>query len=267
ARSQAVLTAAPRVPLDGTPEVPQLRTPFGRSSTIQEGRKRAKKTNSFSGVVGGFPGLSRTTFKGPGEYGEDEEEDFNGTEGVPAPVGESQGTGRTTIAQSNQPFSHHSEPSLLAIMQQITHIMANLQVASSSEESRQPAFKTPYMKAPKCFDGTQPFKVRCFIQSCQLFFHNDLENFSQERKKAIYATSFCIGRAEKWIVPYLCNLTNQDPNYLCNSGKLFESQLFTLFQDPSEVRKAEAELDSLRMKEGGNFSLYIANVSCLVSRI
>ncbi|MBW0491269.1 hypothetical protein O181_030984, partial [Austropuccinia psidii MF-1] len=50
-------------------------------------------------------------------------------------------------------------------MRQMTQIMANLQAASSSESSRPPAFKTPSMKAPKCFDGTQPFKVRSFIQS------------------------------------------------------------------------------------------------------
>ncbi|MBW0592429.1 hypothetical protein O181_132144 [Austropuccinia psidii MF-1] len=50
-------------------------------------------------------------------------------------------------------------------MQQMTQIMANLQAASSSEASRPPAFKTLPMKAPECFDGTQPFKVRSFIQS------------------------------------------------------------------------------------------------------
>ncbi|MBW0479981.1 hypothetical protein O181_019696 [Austropuccinia psidii MF-1] len=105
------------------------------------------------------------------------------------------------------------------------------------------------MKAPECFDGTQPFKFRSFIQSFKLIFHNDPENLSQERKKVIYATSFHIGRAEKWIKPYLSNLTNQDPSYLLNSWTLFESQLFALFGDPNEVRKAEEELDSLRMKE------------------
>ncbi|MBW0575269.1 hypothetical protein O181_114984, partial [Austropuccinia psidii MF-1] len=123
------------------------------------------------------------------------------------------------------------------------------------------------MKAPECFDGTQPFKVRSFIQSFQLIFHNDPENFSQNRNKGLYATSFLIGRDAKWIEPYLSNLTNQDSNYLLNSGSLFECQLFTLFGDPNEVRKAEAELDSLRMKEGYHVYLYIADFRSLVSRI
>ncbi|MBW0513877.1 hypothetical protein O181_053592 [Austropuccinia psidii MF-1] len=130
-------------------------------------------------------------------------------------------TGGPTLAQSNQPFSHQSEPSLLAIMQKMTQIMANLQAASSYEASRTPAFKTPSMKEAECFYGNQPLKVRSFIHSCQLSFHNDPANFSQDRKKVIYATSFLIGRAGKWIVPYLSKLTNQDPNYLLNSWNLF----------------------------------------------
>ncbi|MBW0493220.1 hypothetical protein O181_032935 [Austropuccinia psidii MF-1] len=123
------------------------------------------------------------------------------------------------------------------------------------------------MKEPECFDGTQPFKVRSLIQSCQLIFHNDPANFPQDRKKALYATSFLIGRAEKWIEPYLSNLTNKDPNYLLSPWKLMESQLLTLFGDPNEVRKAEAESDSSRMKEGGHVSLYISDFRSLVSRI
>ncbi|MBW0508960.1 hypothetical protein O181_048675 [Austropuccinia psidii MF-1] len=118
-------------------------------------------------------------------------------------------------------------------MQQMTQIMANIQAASVYESSRPPAFRTPSMKAPECFDGTHPFKLRSFIQYRQLIFHNDLENCSQYRRKGIYATSFINGRVAKWIEPYLSNLTNQDTNYLHNSWSLFESQLFTLLGDPN----------------------------------
>ncbi|MBW0573727.1 hypothetical protein O181_113442 [Austropuccinia psidii MF-1] len=178
----------------------------GAAPSRKEGRG-PRRSISLSGVVGGFPGLSRTGLKVQGEDDDDEEENYveeeesDGMEGVPAPVGASQGTGGPTLAQSNQPVSHQSEPSLLAIMQQMTQIMANLQAASSSDSSKPPAFKTPSMKAPECFDGTQPFKVRSFIQSSQFFFHNDPANFSQDRKKVLYATSFLIGRAAKWIEP------------------------------------------------------------------
>ncbi|MBW0532847.1 hypothetical protein O181_072562 [Austropuccinia psidii MF-1] len=123
------------------------------------------------------------------------------------------------------------------------------------------------MKAPEFFDGTEPFRVRSFIQSCQLIFHNDPANFSQERKKVLYDTSFLVGRAAKWIEPYLSNVTNQDSSYLLNSWPLFESQLFTVFGDPNEVRKAEAELGGFIMKEDGHVSLKIADFRSLVSII
>ncbi|MBW0581299.1 hypothetical protein O181_121014 [Austropuccinia psidii MF-1] len=81
------------------------------------------------------PGIKEECQEGPGEDGEEEEEnsvegeESDGTEGAPAHVGASQGTGGPTLAQSNQPVSHKSEPSLLALMQQMTQIMANLQEA------------------------------------------------------------------------------------------------------------------------------------------
>ncbi|MBW0476498.1 hypothetical protein O181_016213 [Austropuccinia psidii MF-1] len=62
-----------------------------------------------------------------------EEEEADGTEGVPVPVGEFQGIGGPTLAQSDQLVSHQSEPSLLAIMKQMTQIIANIQEDSSSE--------------------------------------------------------------------------------------------------------------------------------------
>ncbi|MBW0476790.1 hypothetical protein O181_016505 [Austropuccinia psidii MF-1] len=204
-RAQAFLTPTTRAPLDCTPAVPQLRAQLDKGPHLkgeEPSRKEVRgprRSNYFSVVVFMFPGISKTTCKGP--------------------------------AQSNQPVSHQSEPSLLAIMQEIAQIMANLQEASFSEASRPPAFKNPSMKAQEWFGGTHLFKVRSFIHCCQLIFYNDPAYFSQERKKGLYATSFLIGKDAKWIEPYLSNLTNKDPNYLLNSWKLFESQLFSLFGD------------------------------------
>ncbi|MBW0504677.1 hypothetical protein O181_044392 [Austropuccinia psidii MF-1] len=96
----------------------------GAAPSRKEGRG-PRRSISLSGV-GVFPGLARTTFKGPGKDCEEEEEnsveeeEYGGTEGFPGPVGASQGTGGPTLSQSNQPVSHQSEPLLLAIMQQMT---------------------------------------------------------------------------------------------------------------------------------------------------
>ncbi|MBW0560526.1 hypothetical protein O181_100241 [Austropuccinia psidii MF-1] len=98
-------------------------------------------------------------------------------------------------------------------------------------------------------------------------FHGTQANFFSDRKKVLYSTSFLTGRAGKWIEPYLSNISNEYPSYLLNNWNLFETQLFTLFGDPNEVRKAEQELDNWRMKESGNVSFYIPDFRSLMSRI
>ncbi|MBW0521269.1 hypothetical protein O181_060984 [Austropuccinia psidii MF-1] len=124
-RAQAALTPNPRVPLDGTPAVPQLRTQLGRGPHM-EGAEPSRKEGR-----GPRRSISLSGVENPME-----EEESDGTQGVPAPVGASQSTGGPTLSQSDQPVSHQSEPSLLAIMQKMTEIMANLQAASSSGSSR-----------------------------------------------------------------------------------------------------------------------------------
>ncbi|MBW0462542.1 hypothetical protein O181_002257 [Austropuccinia psidii MF-1] len=166
----------------------------GEESSVKKGRGK-RSSNPFLGGVGAFPGISNTSFTGLSEDGEEEgensveDEEYDGTEVVPAFVGLSEGTGNPTIAQSNQPGSPQSETSLFAIMQQMAQIMANLQSASSPEA----------LRPSDCFDGIQTFKVRSFSHSFQIIFHNYQKNFSGDKKKALYATSFPIGRAAKCI--------------------------------------------------------------------
>ncbi|MBW0538694.1 hypothetical protein O181_078409 [Austropuccinia psidii MF-1] len=80
-RSQAVLTPTPRAPLDRTPNVPQLRAHLDREPVIKREEpsrmqvRGPRRSKSFSGLAGAFPGISRTTLKGPGEDDADEEED------------------------------------------------------------------------------------------------------------------------------------------------------------------------------------------------
>ena len=94
------------------------------------------------------------------------------------------------------------------------------------------AFKTPQMRAPKAFDGTQPSKLRGFLRSCQLIFHNDDKKFPTDCKKVLYAVSYLSDHAEKWIEPYPSHLDDIDPTYILNSWTNFEAQLYTLFGDP-----------------------------------
>ncbi|MBW0495364.1 hypothetical protein O181_035079 [Austropuccinia psidii MF-1] len=86
----------------------------------------------------------------------------------------------SNIAPTNPPLVSQYDSSLLKIMEQMATIMGHLSQAEA------PAFKTPSMKAPDSFDGTQAHKLRGFIQSCQLIFHNDPENFFSDRKKVLH---------------------------------------------------------------------------------
>ncbi|MBW0559157.1 hypothetical protein O181_098872 [Austropuccinia psidii MF-1] len=249
-RHQAVLTPTARAPLDRTPSVHQLSENLDRGPPMEgaapsrRGCVKSRRSRSFSGLLGGYPSISQRPRSAP--------------EAAEAP----------NIAHYNQPLVSEAEPNFLKMMEQMTQFMGQLtQAVTPRDTSKAPPFKTPSMKAPDSFDGTKVYKLRGFIQSCQLIFHNDPANFVSDRKKVFYSTSFLTGRAGKWIEPYPSNISNEDPSYLLNNWKLFETQLFTLFGDPNEVRKAEQELENLRMKEIGKVSLYITDFRSLMSRI
>ncbi|MBW0514966.1 hypothetical protein O181_054681 [Austropuccinia psidii MF-1] len=236
--NQAVFTPTARAPLEHTPSVHQRSSNLdrgppmeGAEPTRSEGVK-SRRSRPFSGLLGGYPSISQ---------------------GPRSRLGNLKMKRGRSLSLSNQPLASQAEANFL-MMEQMNKFIAELtQSVSPRDNSKSPAFKTPSMKEPDSFDGTKAYKLRGFIQTCQLVFHNDPESFFSDRKKVLYSTSFFTGRAEKFIEPYLPNISNEDPSYLLNNWKLFETQLFTLFGDPNEVRKAEQELKSLRMKESGKF--------------
>ncbi|MBW0567324.1 hypothetical protein O181_107039 [Austropuccinia psidii MF-1] len=221
-RNPAVLTPTARVPLDHTPLFHQLSANLDRGPPMEgaapsrRGGMKSRRSRSFSGLWGGYPGISEGVRARLGEVKDEE-----GEESVEE---EDSGEGWQMLCQMFQ--------SLLKIMEQMATIMGQIsQETAPRDNSKAPAFKTPSMK------------------------------------KVLYSTSFLTGRAGKWIEPYLSNISNDNPSYLLNNWKLFKTQLFTLFGDPNEVRKAEQELDNFRAKESGHVSLYIAYFRSLMSRI
>ncbi|MBW0575819.1 hypothetical protein O181_115534 [Austropuccinia psidii MF-1] len=172
------------------------------------------------------------------------------------------------LAHSNQPPDSQAESNFLKMMKQMTQLMGQLtQEVAQRDTLKAPEFKISSMKTPYSFDGTKDHKFKGFIQYCQLIFNNHPENFFPDRKKLMYSNSFPIGRAGKCIEPYLSNISNEDPSYVLNNWQLLKAQLFPLFGDPNEVRKAEKELENSRVKESGQVSLYIAYLRSLISRI
>ncbi|MBW0567593.1 hypothetical protein O181_107308 [Austropuccinia psidii MF-1] len=193
---------------------------------------------------------------GEAEY--EEESDENET--AASLTGDAKASGAKNLALSNQPPVSQAEPNFLKMMEQITQFMGKvIQAVSPRDNSKTPAFKTSSIKAPDSFDDTQAHTLRAFIQACQLIFHNGPSNSFSNREKVFHSTYFLTCRVGKWIEPYLPNIFNENPSYLLNNRQLFETQLFMLFCDQNEVRKAEQELENLRMKESQHVCLYIAD--------
>ncbi|MBW0471528.1 hypothetical protein O181_011243 [Austropuccinia psidii MF-1] len=219
--------------------------------TSRRGGVKSQTSRSFSGLLGGYPSIPQGPGRRLGEY-EDEEGESEETKVAAALAGSPTASEAPNLAPSHQPLVSQTGQNCLKMMEQMTQFMGQLTGEFSPRDtSRASQFKTPSMKAPDSFDGTKAYKLRGFIQYFQLLFHNDPENFFSERKKVLYSTSFLTGRDREWIKPYLSNISNEDPSYLLNNWQLFETQLFTLFGNPNEVRKAQQEMDNLRMKESG----------------
>ncbi|MBW0578907.1 hypothetical protein O181_118622 [Austropuccinia psidii MF-1] len=255
-RHKAVLTPTARAPLDRTPSVHQL------SANLDRGPPRKEQHPPEEVVIPQWP-ASRL-----GEAEDEEGEESEETKVAAALAGAPEVSEAPNLAHSKQPLVSRTEPNFLKVMEKMTQFMGKLtQAVAPRDTSKAPEFKTPAMMALDSFDCTKAYKLRGFIQSCQSIFHNDPEIFLFDRKKVLYSSSFLTGRSGKCIEPYLSNISNEDPSYLLNNLGLFETQLFTLFGDPNEVRKAEQELDNLRIKEGGQVSLYIAYFRSLMSRI
>ncbi|MBW0475470.1 hypothetical protein O181_015185 [Austropuccinia psidii MF-1] len=198
----------------------------------RRGGVKSRRSRPFSGLLGGYPIISQGPRSRSGEAEDTEGKESEETEVEAALAGAPEASEAPNLSPSNQSPVSQAEPNFLKMMKQMSQFMGKLtQAVSPRETSRDPAFKTPSMKAPGSFDGTKGYKLRGFIQSCQLIFHNDPASFFSDRRK------------------------------------LFETQSLTLLGDPNEVRKAEQELENLRMKESGQVSLYIANFRILMSRI
>ncbi|MBW0546222.1 hypothetical protein O181_085937 [Austropuccinia psidii MF-1] len=154
------------------------------TSPSRRGVMKSRRSRSFSGLLGGYPGMPAGARERLGEAEDEEGEESvkqehcgetevaNALEDAPEIPQDS------NLAPTNQPLVSQSDPILLKIMEKMANIMGHLsQAAAPRDNSKAPKFKNPSMKAPDPFDGTQAHKLGRFIQSCKLIFLNDSENF------------------------------------------------------------------------------------------
>ncbi|MBW0497816.1 hypothetical protein O181_037531 [Austropuccinia psidii MF-1] len=179
-RHEAVLTPKARAPLDCTPSAHQLSANLERGTPMEgeaSSRRRvvkSRRSRSFSELLGGYKILSKGPRSRLGEAEGEEGEESEEAEVAATFSGAPQASEAANIAHSNQPLVSQAEHSFLKMMQQMTQFVGQLtQAVAPRDNFKAPSFKTLSMKAPDTFDGTQAHKLRVFIQSCQLIFHND----------------------------------------------------------------------------------------------
>ncbi|MBW0574869.1 hypothetical protein O181_114584 [Austropuccinia psidii MF-1] len=78
-RNPAVLTFTARVPLDLTPTVHQLSGNLDRGPPTRRGGMKPRRSRSFSGLLGGYPGISEGARARLGEAEDEEGEDSEET--------------------------------------------------------------------------------------------------------------------------------------------------------------------------------------------
>ncbi|MBW0527959.1 hypothetical protein O181_067674 [Austropuccinia psidii MF-1] len=142
-RNPAVLTPTARAPLECTPSVHTMSEDLDRGPPM-EGEAPSRR--------GGL------------EAENEEVEESEETEVEAALAGTPEASGAPNLSLSKQPLVSQAETNVLNMMEQST---------THPSTYPQGKFKTPSMKAPDSFDGTQANKLRGFSQYCQLIFHND----------------------------------------------------------------------------------------------
>ncbi|MBW0464186.1 hypothetical protein O181_003901 [Austropuccinia psidii MF-1] len=131
---------------------------------------KLRKSRSFSGLLGGYPGISQGPRSRLGEEDDEEqeesveEENSSETEVKAASAGSPESSENPNLALSNQHFVSQAEQTFLKMMKQMNQFTGQpTQEVSPKDNSRAPESKKPSMKAPDSFDVTQAHKLGIFI--------------------------------------------------------------------------------------------------------
>ncbi|MBW0521890.1 hypothetical protein O181_061605 [Austropuccinia psidii MF-1] len=137
-RNPAVLTPTERVPLDRTPSVHQLSAnldrgpPMEGASPSRRGGMKSRRSRYFSGLLGGYPGISEGSRAKLGEVEDEEgeesveEEDSGETKVADSLANVPEVPQGSNLAPTNQPIVSQSDPSLPKIMEQMATILGQL---------------------------------------------------------------------------------------------------------------------------------------------
>ncbi|MBW0526094.1 hypothetical protein O181_065809 [Austropuccinia psidii MF-1] len=143
--NSAVLTPTERLPLDRIPSVHQLSANLDRGPPMEgaalsrRGGMKSRRSRSFSGLLGGYPGWSEGARARLGEAEDEEGEESEETEGETALAGAPEASEAANLAHSNQPLVSQAEPNFLKMMEQMTQFMGQVtQAVTPKDNSKAP---------------------------------------------------------------------------------------------------------------------------------
>ena len=130
-----------------------------------------------------------------------------------------------------------------------------------------PRKRTPKVKEPDTFDGSDPHKLYPFIVQCGLYFSTNPDLYANsETDRVTFALSYLRGTAAQWFEPQLLNLSQVRPRWL-DRWPLFEAELSDNFGPVDPVADAEAELNNLVMHDHHKLMKYNVAFNRLAARV
>jgi Domain of unknown function (DUF4939) len=120
------------------------------------------------------------------------------------------------------------------------------------------------VREPDTFDGSDTRKLQSFLVQCALNFRDRTDAFSDDSAKVIYALSYLKGTALDWFEPAL---TSNLPAPWLSNYAIFISELKSNFGPHDPEGEAEAELESLCMRDNQRITKYLVEFQRLAARV
>ena len=128
-----------------------------------------------------------------------------------------------------------------------------------------PKFKKIKVRDSNTFDGSNPYKLRDFLVSCNLHFRDCPQVFAADEKRILFILSYLRGSALSWFEPRFNDPTNSA--HWMWDYPAFLSELEDNFGPHDPVGNAEKSLHELSMKKGACIVKYNTDFWELASHV
>src|SRR5882762_8358812 len=116
--------------------------------------------------------------------------------------------------------------------------------------------RSPKIKEPASFAGTDPTKLQEFLAQCLLTFNTEPRCYQRDEAQVMFVASYLTEAAASWFQPFL--LATNQPSILSDWAE-FVSELTEMFGDPHLASMSEWKLQTLHMRDIHYVNRYIVD--------